>query len=506
MTNPEAAVESCVPAASSPPGRSDLSLTARVVRGGVWVFAGKVVGRGLQFVQLVVLARLLTPADFGLFGIVMLAIAVLETFSETGFNAALIQRKDNAEAYLDTAWTVQVIRRLVLAMVLFAGAPVVGWFFQEPRAVPLMRLMSLSVALSGFVNIGIIYFQKELQFHKQVVYDVLTAVVSLIVGVVLAYKLRSVWALIWAGLAGTAAQCALSYCLHSYRPHPRLDRAQAAELFRFGRWMLGSSIVVFVALHGDSAFLGKMLGATALGVYQMAYRIGNLAATEIAYLTNTVMMPAYAKVQDDRARLGRAFLQVFEVVMSLALPLTVFIVLAAPEIVLGVLGSRWQAAIVPIEILAVAGLLRAIAATGGPVFVGTGRPRMSFSLQVVRVSVFAISIYPLTKLFGVAGTCCSIVCGIAATLPVWTRVTGLTGVTWGDLLRRCRLAFLLAALTAVGVCLGETLSADLPLVTLVWEAVIAGAFCIIGALVCARLSAMGLNALTSLPWRVFRGN
>ena len=448
-----------------------------MVKGAGWVFAGKVVGRGLQLVKLVVLARLLSPEDFGLFGIVLLAIAALQTFTQTGFSTALIQRKDNTEDYLDTAWTVHVIRGLVLAGILFAVAPAVGWFFEEPRCVPLLRVMCASVAIGGFVNIGIIYFRKELKFHKQVLYNVATAVVTLIVGVVLAYRLRSVWALVWAGLAGAATRCILSYIIHEYRPRARLDRPQAVELFRFGRWVLGSSIVIFLATSIDHAFLGKVLGATALGLYRVAYRLSNAAATEITHLTNAVMMPAYAKVQDDSARLGRAFLHVFELVLSLALPLTAFIVLTAPHIVVGILGEKWQAAVIPLQILAIAGLLRAIAATGGPVFIGSGHPHMDFWMNLGRTSVIAVSIYPLTKLFGVAGTSFSVVLGLAATLPVWTRVMSITGVKWRDVLQRCQSAVLLAALVALAVWLSGLAPTYSPQAALLMESSAAAIFC-----------------------------
>ena len=443
MTDPETAIGD---RSSSVPG-VEPSLTARVVKGAGWVFAGKIVGRGMQLVKLVVLARLLSPEDFGLFGIVLLAIAALQSFTQTGFSTALIQRKDNTEDYLDTAWTVQVIRGLVLAGILFAVAPVVGWFFEEPRCVPLLRVMCASVAIGGFVNIGIIYFRKELEFHKQFIYDLGTAIVSLAVGVVLAYRLRSVWALIWAGMAGAATRCILSYVIHPYRPRVRTQYSEAAELFRFGRWVLGSSVVIFLAGNLDHAFLGKMLGVGALGLYQMAYRLSNTPATEVTHLTNAVMIPAYAKVQDEGERLGRGFLQVFELVTSVALPLTVFIVVAAPEIVLGLLGKKWEAAVTPLQVLAVAGCLNAIEATSGPVFMGVGQPRLDFFKNLCRVAVMLVSIYPLTVFWGVTGTCVSVVLGLCAALPVWARVKSIARLSWLSILWVCLPGLLVAAMT-----------------------------------------------------------
>jgi O-antigen/teichoic acid export membrane protein len=432
-------------------GGSEPSLTSRVVKSVGWVFAGRVANRGLGLIKMVVLARLLAPENFGLFGIVMLAIATLQTFITTGFNTALIQKQENTEEYLDTAWTIQVVRGLVLAGILFAAAPAVGWFFEEPRAVPLLRVMCISVALGGFINIGMIYFQKELEFHKSFIYESVSAFLSLAVGIALAYHLRSVWALIWAGLAGAIVNVVLSYVFHPYRPTFSFDRSKTRELFRFGKWILGSSVVVFLSTQGDDAFLGKILGAGALGLYQMAYRLSNLPATQITHVTNAVMMPAYAKVQDNPQRLGRAFLQVFEIVITLVLPLTALLVFAAPEIVLGLLGEQWADAIVPLQILTFAGLLRAIAATGGPLFVGSGMPHMDFWMNVCRVGMIAVFIYPLTMRFGVAGTSFCIVLALASTLPLWARVLRYTQLDWSAAIRRCLHGFVLALLVMISV-------------------------------------------------------
>jgi O-antigen/teichoic acid export membrane protein len=195
--------------------RTALPLTAKVVKGASWVFAGRAAGRVFELIKAVVLARLLTPEDFGLFGIVMLAIITLEIFSQSGFNTALIQRQGDIQGYLDTAWTVQVARGLLLALILFMVAPGVAWFFEEPRVVELLQIICLAQILQGFINIGIVLFEKEMQFHKQFLYEVGANVVSLIIGVSLAFALRSVWALIWANVAGVSMRLVLSYVLVS---------------------------------------------------------------------------------------------------------------------------------------------------------------------------------------------------------------------------------------------------------------------------------------------------
>jgi O-antigen/teichoic acid export membrane protein len=129
----------------------------------MWVFGLRITSRGLGFVRTIILARLLAPHDFGLLGIAILAISTLETLSQTGFQAALIQKKENIESYLDTAWTVSAIRGIILFLILFLSAPVIAKFFNSPQATLIIRIIAVSTLLSGFRNIGILFFQKELE-------------------------------------------------------------------------------------------------------------------------------------------------------------------------------------------------------------------------------------------------------------------------------------------------------------------------------------------------------
>ena len=439
-----------------------ISLTARVAQGAGWIIFGKIVGQALNIIKIVILARLLSKDDFGLFGIVMLTVATLKAFSSTGFIHALIQRKDNAQLYLDTVWTVELIRGFILCGLLLAFAPSVGWFFDEPRVVILLRVMCLSVIIDSFVNIGIINFRKELEFKKQVIYDVGNTFVSLVVGVLIAFYFCTVWALIFAGIASAATRLILSYTLHDYRPTFRFNKTQVAKLFMFGRWIFGSSIVLFLATSGDDAILGKMMGASALGLYQVAYRLSNVMTTEITHTISAVMFPAYAKIQDQKVKLGHGFLSVLELVTSISLPFTVFIVIAAPEIIIGILGPEWGAAIIPFQILSVSGFLRSIAATGGPVFAGTGNPHMDLSMNLRRVLVMAVMVYPLTNVYGIIGTSTSVVLGLAATLPVWARTLPLVGVAWRLIFKKCWPAIALTVFVLFGLSLARSVtSADI---------------------------------------------
>jgi len=166
-------------------------LSHRVVKGGFWVFALRITKQLFYLIRLIILARILAPHDFGLLGIAMLTMMTLETFSQTGFQAALIQKKENIDAYLNSAWTVGIIRGFILFIILYFIAPYVSIFFKTPQAELIIRVIGLSILIQAFTNIGVIYFQKELEFNKQFVYQLTGTLADFVVAVSAAFLLRS---------------------------------------------------------------------------------------------------------------------------------------------------------------------------------------------------------------------------------------------------------------------------------------------------------------------------
>jgi O-antigen/teichoic acid export membrane protein len=388
-------------------------LSKRVVRGGVWVFALRITARGLRFIRTVILARLLAPNDFGLFGIAMLSIATLEVLTQTGFEAALVQKKEHVESYLDTAWTISAIRGTILFSILFFLAPWIAKFFDSPQATMIIRVISISALLSGFKNVGLIFFQKELEFDKQFFYEFSSNLVDLAVAITLAFILRNVWALVWAGLAAGVVRLFMSYLIHPYRPHVSLAKKEFQELFGYGKWLLGSGMLVFLVTQGDDLFVGKALGPAALGLYQMAYLISNLPATEISRTMAQVAFPAYSKLQDNIPKLSDAYLKALHLTAFLSIPLAAGIFVLAPDFTKIFLGEKWMPMVPVIKVLVFAGLIRSIAATTGPILYGIGQPKIDTIWQTARLILLIALIYPLTARWGILGTSVAVLCSIS---------------------------------------------------------------------------------------------
>lgn len=384
-----------------------------------WAFFLRISDRLVGLARTIFLAKLLSPEDFGLFGIAVLALSILETISQTGFSQALIQKKQDIASYLNTAWTVQVVRAAVVGIILYFSAPAAAAFFEEPDSVLYFQLLIASLLFRDLSNIGIVFFQKDLDFRKYFVYMFSGTLANLLVSIVGAYLYRSALALVAGIIAENFVRMIASYVLHGHRPRFTLNMGKAREMFGFGKWIFASTVVVFIAIHGDDLYIAKVLGTAALGLYQMAYLISNVMATEITHVVTRVTFPAFSKVQNATDKLTRGFLQTFEVTLAITLPVSIAIMLLAEAFTRIFLDEDWLPMLRAMQILAGAGLIRSVVATGSSLFKATGQPKLDFYLNCIRVAVMAVLIYPLTKDYGLAGASLSVAAGILATVPYW---------------------------------------------------------------------------------------
>lgn len=385
------------------------SVLQRTVKSGIWATLTNVSSRLLQVLLLVVLARVLTPNQFGLMGIALLTLAGAKWLTKIGLDAALIQKESkNVDSYLNTTWLLEIGRGLVICCVVVAAAPSIARLFGEPQATNLIRATGLVPAIAGFRNPGIVYFEKGLEFHRSFLYTTTSAVVQFVVGVGYALLSPTVWALVAATLSRPVTRTVLSYVLHDYRPQFEFDREAAGELVDFGKWVTGSSILYWITRQGDDAFVGWFLSATALGFYQYAYRLADMPATEMSQIVSQVTFPAYSHLQDDIETLQNALLQSSRFVAFLAFPMGAGIALVAPSFVRVVLGAQWTSMTLTMQILAAFGVVHAITGNFSEVWKALDHPEYMMKTSVVRIALLGTVIWPATARWGIEGTALAI--------------------------------------------------------------------------------------------------
>ncbi len=384
----------------------------RVIRSFIWVGASEVSFAVVNFVRSIALARLLTPSMFGLVGLAGIALRAIETATRPGIGQALIAREGKFELARDTAFTMLVARGVVLAVLLFVSAPWVTAFYGEAELHSILQVLSLTFLIGGFSNINLIARQKELDFRRLTYFYQGTLLAGTFITILAAFLLRNVWALVIGQVASALIGTIMSYWFVDGRPRFAWNWRIARELVTYGKFVTGSSIVVFIASELDSVVIGKWLGPEALGFYILAFTIVHLVTSNISKVASSILMPAYSKLQRDPVAIRSAYLRTLSLVMFAVLPAAAGLAIVAEPMTLVVYGEQWLPAARPMQLLAIAGLLRAVCGLSGYLFEGIGRPKVAFWLGLLRLAVVAPLIVPMVWWFGLEGAAVTISAGL----------------------------------------------------------------------------------------------
>lgn len=395
------------------------SLTERTVKSGVWASLLNVSERGLQLLAVIVLARVLSPAEFGVMMIALLVLAGFEQLSQVGIDQALIYNEsDDVDDYLDTAFTIKLVRGVVIAAVLFVGGNPVANFLGEPSAGPLIQAIGIASLIFGLQNPAVVYMQKNLEYHRQFAYKgtgtFVNAAVSIAVGVVF----LSPWALVVGRIADNATRVVVSYLLCEHRPRLRFDLAYGREMIGYGKWIFGSTGLAYLLYNADDAFVTWLLSASALAFYQFAYRLSTMPPSQVSSVVSMVMFPAFSRLQNDVPALRDAYLRTVQVATLVSFPMAAGVVLVSEPFVRTVLGEEWLPMVILMQILAAWGLLNSLGYTIGALLNAVGRPDVLTKLLVAKLAVMAVAIYPVTDTYGVAGTATLVVFVALLDIPV----------------------------------------------------------------------------------------
>lgn len=406
-------------------------LASRTVKSGMWLTVMNVTDRALQMSLLVVVAALLAPDAIGLLGIGLLTYSAVQQFTFLGIDDALIHNRDeNVDAYLNTAWILYIARGLLMAGIIFAIAPFVASFMNEPEAEGIVQLIALSPILLGLRNPGIVYFRKNLDFHKQAVYSLSGSFTNFGVAVGLAVAGFGVWALVLGYVLADGTRMVVSYFVHDHRPGLGFDGSLAKEMLNYGKWLTGANILQFLLSEGDDIVVGWLLTAASLGLYQVAYRIAKAPATEITQIISRVMFPAFSKLQDNERELRSAFYRAVQITSFVAFPVGVGIITVAPAFVEAFLGPDWMKMVPAMQLIAIYGLIVSVTSNFGSIWKAVGRPDYMTKIGVIRLVVLGAIIVPLTKTYGITGTAAAVtMVYIFPTLPldVYLAVTSVNG-------------------------------------------------------------------------------
>lgn len=343
--------------------------------------------RGTGLVSTVILARLLTPADFGLVAMATLVIGLLETFSNLGVDHLLMRTRALDRTQYDTAWTIKIIQYSVLAVVLFLTAPLAAAYFKEPRLIEAIRILALSTLLMGVPNIGVINFRKNLEFGRDFLFEFYSKIARVVFTVGFAIYLRNYWALVLGMIASSVFTIVLSYVMEPYRP--RLSLADWRRFLKFSMWITPASIANFLNQRIDIFVVGYVANATQLGAYNVASELSRMGTMEIISPISRATFPNLAKLKTHPEEFGRAFAMIVRTVALVAFSLGFGICAVADDVVHIVLGNQWTFAVPLIEWLGAFGAFSAVTSVFyGNILILLDQEHMEFYLTWIRLVFF----------------------------------------------------------------------------------------------------------------------
>jgi O-antigen/teichoic acid export membrane protein len=383
--------------------------------------------RLLGLVSASILARVLTPEDFGLVGIAISLIASLEAFTTFGTNLVITRERMPTRDLYDTAWTIEFMRGILIALFLIVVARPAAVFFGDPRVEPVIYAISLGALIQAGENVGIVDFMKGLHFDREFRLFLLTKVIAFVVTICAALILRNHWALVLGYLAYRGGRTALSYAMHPFRP--RLSLRARHELLGFSCWVWFYSLIGFANGQGQTLLAGKLLDARGLGFFRVGAEVGALPATEIQGPMLRVLFPGLSRIGNEPERFAQLFLDAFRMILLIQVGLSVGLALAAEPFVRVIYGDAWAGMAPLVALVSLATLFQSSACIAEPMLVAAGRLKLFtvivFTSMAVRLPLLALGLH----FWGLTGAGWSLVAAsvfeAALTTVLTVRVLGL---------------------------------------------------------------------------------
>lgn len=395
-----------------------MGYSTHALKGAGWNGILQVITTLLAAVKIAVLARILSPNDFGLFALVAVAIGIVESLTETGINATIIQSQKSTSYFLDTAWVISIVRGLIISIVMILMGFGMQYFYNSPQLFILVGVASLIPLIKGFINPAIVTLQRELRFFRDSVYRLLRLVVEVVCTIVFALALQSVYALILGLIASAVFEVFITFVMFKERPRLIYVRSRAAEIFNNMKGLNMMAILSYIAENIDNIIVGKVVGTSALGIYQNSYGFTHKLNLQLAKSVQFSTLPVYARINADTERVKKAFLK------TLSVSIGSFILIAIPFFFLPeltvriLLGEKWLAAVPLIRPLLLAGIIQSVASVSSALLVVR---RVYFWLNanlVITTVMMIVLVIALGSRFGLIGVVYGVLIARLIAMPV----------------------------------------------------------------------------------------
>ena len=359
-----------------------------VAKGAVLVVGMRWTDRLIGLISTLILARLLLPEDFGIVAMASIVVGLIDTILDLGVGSALVQNRQAGRDDFDTAWTLRLLQSALVALLIFLSAPFAVEFFHDPRVFDVIRVMALTTLIGGFENIGIVAFQKNMEFGRDFQFFFFRRIAGFVVTIALAFLLQTYWAMVIGAVVGRLAGVALSYVMHDYRP--KFSKASLRQIWSFSQWILVANLGSYGLKQIDKFLVGRRTDAATMGAYALADEIAAMPTTELLSPLSRVLFPVFVEAAENPERLRVAYCMALGTQSLIALPAGVGLCMIATDIVPLLLGDRWSQMIPLIRTLALISVFSALTYSASYLLMTLGKVNLLAFDAWIRLALMAI--------------------------------------------------------------------------------------------------------------------
>lgn len=404
------------------------SIGSKIVKGSFILILLRILILSLGLISTTILFRILVPEDFGLVASAMIVVGFVEVLAEFGFDQALIQNQNATRENYDTAWTLMIIRGLSSSIIIISAAPYAAEFLHEPRLAQILPWLSLAPLMDGFQNIGVVDFQKKMNFNREFYYKLTQKIFSFFITLSSAYWFKSYWALVIGILSGKSIALLLSYLLSSYRP--KLCLKEWKRIFDFSKWIMINHLILYIGNQSDKTFIQRNFSTHTLGIYKVAEEISAIIV-ELIWPIEKAIYPGFSKVADDKNKITDYVKTSVQLIALIFLPLCFGLALTAEPLVKILLGAKALEAIPFIQILVLHGAIRSCISSLPPFYMALNKPSIGTRITFTTITFRLILLYFFIREIGAIGAAWSLVLSsLLGYFIHWGVVTNLLALRW----------------------------------------------------------------------------
>jgi len=363
---------------------SEQSLKSKTVKGASWSFIDSIAGQGITFLVGLVLARLLTPEEYGLIGIITIFIAVFNSIVDSGFSNALIRKNDAKDIDYNTVFISNLVVSLMLFGVLFLCAPSISRFFNQPQLIPLLRAMGSIVIINAFAIIQRTIFVKKVDFKTQTKVSLISSIASGAVGIGMAVGGCGVWSLAGQQISRQFLNSAFLWLFSNWYPKLQFSFKNFKELFSFGWKLLVSGLIDTVWREIYQVVIGKCYSPATLGQYTRAHQFASICSINLTTVVQRVSFPVLSSVQDDRERLKNGYKRIIKVTMLLTFTLMLGLAAVAKPMILALIGEQWLPCVPFLQIICLRMMLYPLHSLNLNMLQVQGRSDLFLKLEIIK--------------------------------------------------------------------------------------------------------------------------